>query len=166
MSWGAGGGGRSVLLGLLMWASPTRVRSAPCPSSTVWMSPDSTSHDCLFHICAVPSCVWGVGDWGVQQGPLGDFCPGGVVPEGPGGLWAEPGLVEGLSLLSWAGAHLSWGGDAFSLPLVVAVLLLTAWAVAGVERVSSVEPGGKRRNSGNTRSSFLSSPRWSSALLL
>lgn len=103
MSWGMGGGGNSVLLGLLMSPSPIRVRSATCSSSTVWMPPASTSGDSLLQACVGSSCTEGM-----QEGFVG-FSPGRVVPGGPGGLWvetglwAEPGLQVELGLWAEAG---------------------------------------------------------------
>lgn len=67
----------------------------------------------------------------------------GVVEVQKGGLSAELGLVAGLVGCSRGRGAFSWPG-----------------------RPGSGVLGGKRRNSGSTRSSFLSSPRWSSALLL
>lgn len=133
-----GVGGNKVLLGLLMSPSPVSVRSATCSPSMVWTPPASASW------------AWGVGVWGALKG----------------GLSAELGLVPGLSWQSRTGPHGSWARGAFSLPLLVKLLLPRPLAAAGGGRASSKGPGGRRRNSGRTRSSFLSSPRWSSALLL
>lgn len=137
-SCGVGGGGSKVLLGLLMSPSPVSVRSATCSPSMVWTS------------AASAPCLWAVGVRGAQDG----------------GLSAEPGLVPGLSWQSWAGPRVSRRQGALSLPLPGRALLLQPLARAGEERAGSVGPWGRRRNSGSTRSSFLSSPRWSSALLL
>lgn len=76
VSWGMGGGGSSVLLGLLMSPSPIRVRSATCSSSTVWMPPASTSGDSLLQACVGPSCTVGA-----QEGFVG-FSPDWAVPGG------------------------------------------------------------------------------------
>lgn len=97
-----------------------------------------------------PSTVW--------TPPASASCAGGLgVPEAQrGGLSAEPGLVAGLSRAR--GTH--------SLPWAVEGLVPKALAAAGGDREGSGGLGGRRRNSGSTRSSFLSSPRWSSARLL
>lgn len=100
-----------------------------------------------------PSTVW--------TPPASDSCAWGVAVLGvvgvrKGGLSAEPGLVPGLSGWSRAGPQGSRGRGSRSWP--------AAAVLPG--RPSSMGLGGRRRNSGSTRSSFLSSPRWSSALLL
>lgn len=91
---------------------------------------------------ASASCTWGPGEVGEQNG----------------GLSAELGLVAGLS--GWS------RGQGASLPLLLTDVLLEPLAAAEQGRAGAAAPGGNRRNSGRTRSSFLSNPRWSSALLL
>lgn len=149
------------------------VSQRPEHGPTPWASPGNPGHQKaeVPGLGVAPSCGLGGIGGGVFWGLLVPTCPGepeqargscswgqglGVAAGGvtPGGLAEEAGLEAGLG-------RLAGGGDAGDCsPSALAALL------ARGPRGAVVDAAGRRRKSGSSRSSLLSSPRWSSARLL
>lgn len=147
-SMGDGDGGSSVLLGLLMSPSPTSVRS-------VW--PSSSTVRRLGRV----SMGRGMGDrWVPNVGWRGGGIRHRLIAEGPLALELreESRLSE---------RRLEVRGPRDETPFSLPCFRESGVEQAKLEETEQEEVGGvMRRKSGSTRSSLLSSPRWSLARLL